>query len=493
MSEESLVNTKNFNQPVDTPVPINIPSELPNKKSSFIFSREDEDAKNVSVSAAIEVSLIIVGLLYIFLLLPRDTGGDGWARYQDLLTVINQHTLYAPESRYSLIGPSFALPLLLVGAHFGHSYDWILVYNEIVFICGLLVTYFLLKDHIDRGLLRIFFLLLIVASMFTAHLALFYGEVFTAVYVGFGVLIAGYRRLVSPGAWLVVALGVANTPASLVGLGLMLLKHILDRKRIRYVLVIAIAVFIIIIESYLRRGSFFGSGYDNDHGLKTVMPYSGLPGFSYPFFFGLLSILFSFGKGLFFFAPGLLLPIRKTLLKAQQRQLYQAYILWIFFLTGLILVYSRWWAWHGGIFWGPRFFLIASLPASLALAIRLKKRHESSLAINILTFVVLCLSTWVGINGAVYQWGAAMTMPAICTRNHYALEMLCYYTPELSTLWLPFVKHITLNPGQKLFLAFSLLVFAYLATPLTLKIVQQLRDKAKIYSKIYLNLKLWRL
>ncbi len=512
MLDENPVHTQNFSQPVkpvntpmhaDTLSDINITGEVTNTTSNESgadnISKEEENRtevrtkKSSSTSAAIETGLIIVSQLYIFLLLPRNTGGDGWVRYQDLLSVINNHTLYAPESRYSLIGPFFSLPLLLIGQHFGHSYDWILVYNQIVFICGLLITYLLLKDHIDRSLLRKFFLLLIVASMFTAHLALFYGEVFSALCVGFGVLIACYRRFISPGGWLVVALGVANTPASILGLGLMSLKCMLDRKRLRYGLVLVAAGIFMLTESYLRHGSFFGNGYNNDHGAKTVMPYSGLPGFSYPFFFGLLSILFSFGKGIFFFAPGLLLPIRKTLLKGQQSQLYQVYILWICFLSGLILVYSRWWAWQGGIFWGPRFFLIASLPASLALAVRLKHKDESSLGINILTFVVLCLSTWVGINGAVYQWGAAMSMPTICTQNHYNLEMLCYYTPELSTLWLPFVKPITLHPGQQLFMAFSLLVFAYLIMPLTLKIVQQLRNGVKFYSRIYLSPKLWRL
>lgn len=487
MLEDSLINTEQFNQTADKSTSIDTPPEALEEESSGILHR-----KNTPISAVIETSLIIVGLLYIFLLLPRDTGGDGWVRYQDLLTLINHHTLYAPESRYSLVGPFFSLPLLLIGRHFDHSYDWILVYNQIVFVCGLLATYLLLKDRIERALLRKFFLLLIVASMFTAHLALFYGEVFTAICVGFGVLIACYIRFASPGTWLIVALGVANTPASIVGLGLLLLKQMLDHKRLRYVLVIVLASTFITIESYLRRGSFFGSGYDNDHGVTTVMPYSGLPGFSYPFFFGLLSILFSFGKGLLFFAPGLLLPLRTTLINACQKQLYQVYTLWLFFLVGLILVYSRWWAWHGGIYWGPRFFLIASLPASLALAVRLQHKNESSLAVNALTFVVLCLSTWVGINGAVYQWGAAMTMPTLCTQHHYALEMLCYYTPELSTLWLPFVKHIPLTPGQKLFLAFSLLVFAYLTTPLLLRLVQQLRDRAEIYSKIYLNPKVWR-
>ncbi|GAC1358614.1 MAG: hypothetical protein NVS2B12_00920 [Ktedonobacteraceae bacterium] len=498
MLEESQVHTNKVSQSIHIVAPIEADrAALEEVEGSTLAEQGDvtstDAPRNTSISAGIETALIIIGLLCIFLFLPRDTGGDGWVRYQDLLTLLSHHTFYSPESRYSLVGPLFALPLLLVGRHFGHSYDWILVYNELVFACGLLVTYLLLKDRIDRGLLRKFFLLLIIASMFTAHLALFYGEVFTAICVGFSVLIACYVRFASPAAWFFVALGVVNTPASIVALGLMLLKRMLDAKRLRYLLVIAIAGIFIMAESYLRRGSFLASNYGNDHGVTTVMPYSGLPGFSYPFFFGLLSILFSFGKGLFFFAPGLLLPVRQILIKRQQSQLYQVYILWICFLAGLILVYSRWWAWYGGIFWGPRFFLIASLPASLALAIRLKYKNESSLAVNIFTFIVLCLSTWVGINGAVYQWGAAMTLPATCTKNHYALELLCYYTPELSTLWLPFVKIIALSLGQKLFMAFSLFVFAYLIVPLSLKIVLQLRDAAKIYSRMYLNPRLWRL
>jgi hypothetical protein len=492
MLEDSLVNTEQFHQITDESASVDPPPEAPKEEMDISLRKEHKQKKNTSISAAIETSFIIVSQLYIFLLLPRNTGGDGWIRYQDLLTVIQHHTLYAPESRYSLIGPFFSLPLLLIGRHFGHGYDWILVYNQIVFICGLLAIYLLLKDRIDRGLLRKFFLLLIIASMFTAHLALFYGEVFTAICVGFGVLIACYIRFASPGAWLIVALGVANTPATIAGLGLMMLKQMLDNKRLRYILVIVLAGIFIVIESYVRRGSFFGSGYENDHGVPTVMPYSGLPGFSYPFLFGLLSILFSFGKGLLFFAPGVLLPIRKTLVNTQQRQLYQVYTLWLFFLIGLILVYSRWWAWQGGIFWGPRFFLMASLPASLALAVRLHYKNESSLAVNLFTFVVLCLSTWVGINGAVYQWGTGITLPALCTQHNYSLEMLCYYTPEFSTLWLPFVKYIPLASGQKLFLAFSLLVFAYLTTPLVLKLFQQLREQAKIYSKIYLNPRVWR-
>src|SRR5947209_7189724 len=78
----------------------------------------------------------------------------------------------------------------------------------------------------------------------------------------------------------------------------------------------------------------------------------------------------------------------------------------------MILVYSSWWAWYGGWFWGPRFFLFASIPASFALAVRLHYRN-TTLGINLLTAIVFILSVWVGINGAIYD---SRMLEGICFR-----------------------------------------------------------------------------
>src|SRR5262249_55819704 len=142
----------------------------------------------------------------------------------------------------------------------------------------------------------------------------------------------------------------------------------------------------------IRRGNPLASNYED--------------GFSEPFLIGLLSILFSFGKGLLFFAPGLLLPLRGALAglaEGTRRLLATTHLLWVAFLGGLVLVYARWWAWYGGWFWGPRFFLIASLPACLALALRLRPARRPALLGDLATLGVLALSVWVGIDGAVYD------------------------------------------------------------------------------------------
>ncbi len=462
------------------------------------LSKESEQSSSgelyTVLQAAIETGLIIIGLMFIALLLPRQAGADGWPRYQSLVNLFSTHSLFQPKSRYSLIGPIFSAPLLLIGEKLHYPQEWTYLYNLTLFSLCLLISYFLLRNHVDRALLRKFFLVLIYGSMFAAHLTFYYGEVFTALCVGFGVFVT-FRRFTSIGGWLAVALGVANTPATLAGLGLLVLKRAFDSKRLRYVLVFVLAAGCIPMEYWLRRGSIFNNGYIGDHGVRTILPFSGLPGFSYPFFFGLLSILFSFGKGLLFYIPGLLLPIRKTLSKWPQHQkinLYQVYTLWICFVVGLILVYSHWWAWYGGTyFWGPRFFLFACIPASFALAVRLMRYKEASLGVNLLTLVVFCLSAWVSVDGAVFQ--RYVTIPRACSQYHFAMQMLCWYTPEYSALWQPFVFHLWIYMGQAIFGLFSLLVAAYIAVPLFIHLLKQIWDFAKQFCSKHMNLRLWRI
>ena len=472
---------------------------IPDSDAAGLFPEEKEPvgqperSTSSLLNATIETGLIVVGVLAIFFLLPREMKKDGMDRYQALITLLVTHKV--PDIKYSLVGPFFALPLVWIGRKLGDPVSWTLVYNQILFASSLLISYLLLKNHINRALLRKFYLLLIIASMFVAHLAFFYGEVFTALCVGFGALIV-YLRFAAPPAWLAIAVGVANTPAALGGLVLLLLKRVIDSKRLRYGLALLPAIALIGLNDWLQRGNPFNVGYANDHGYTTIMPYSGLPGFSYPFFFGILSLLFSFGKGLLFFAPGLLLPVRKTLLRRQQENqvpLYQVYTLWMAFVIGLVLVYARWWAWYGGVFWGPRFLLFASVPASFALAIRLLYYRGSSLAVNLFTLVVFVLSVWVCINGAVYQWSTSLftTMPAVCTQHNFNLEMICYYVPEFSALWLPFVHHYALDIRQELFMSYVIIAAAYLILPLCIQIVRQSGELVRKYSQLYLPLKRW--
>jgi hypothetical protein len=439
-----------------------------------------------TIQAIFETGLIVAGLFALLLLLPHQLNADGLYRFQGLSELLEQGKI--SNMRYSLVGPLFSVPFWLLGKVYQTSAWWCERFNLFLFAVSLLVMYWLLKDRVDRRLIRKFFLILLAGSMFAAHLSFYFGEVFTSLCVAIGILaiVIGYAL---PG-WIAIVLGVVNIPASIIGLVLVVARRMLENKRWRYILALVAAGGLIIAESWIRRGGPFVTGYEGIAGYRTVMPYSGLPGFSYPFFFGLLSILFSFGKGLVFFTPGLLLPVRKTLLKIQpdiKLDFFAVYILWFCFLGGLILVYAQWWAWYGGAFWGPRFFLFASIPASFALATRLQYR-SASLLLNLFTLIVLLLSFWVGIDGAVFGQKSL----GICMANNYALEVLCFYTPEFSVLWHPFVVAISLDKREILYVLFSVLVFGYLALPLCGEIVKQTLGSVNLFAKEYLYVKSWR-
>src|SRR5205807_5306345 len=65
----------------------------------------------------------------------------------------------------------------------------------------------------------------------------------------------------------------------------------------------------------------------------------------------LASILFSFGKGLLFFAPGLLL-VRAAWRKAPHQEARDFLAYSLLFLAGLVLVFSNCVEWSGGWTWG---------------------------------------------------------------------------------------------------------------------------------------------
>jgi hypothetical protein len=199
------------------------------------------------------------------------------------------------------------------------------------------------------------------ASMFPHHLRYYYGEVLSVCAVTIGLLLLLRGKVLF--ATVLLGLGTAQTPATLPALGLVLAYVSFKRRNPLYLLIFLMPLCFMALDNWFKYSSVFSSPYlsAGEKGEKTIMPYSGLPGFSYPLVFGLLSILFSFGKGLVFFAPGLLLRWKIALGEAFSIQKITLIDLCLVFLLGLILTYARWYGWYGGQFWGPRFFLFASV------------------------------------------------------------------------------------------------------------------------------------
>jgi len=360
---------------------------------------------------------------------PHQIGGDGEFRFQSLSRFLETGKL--ESARYSVVGPLLATPLWFLGKALGYTREVTVFYNVVLFVLALVLLSRELEDIASRATRRLVVILLVFASMFPNHVTTFYSEVFTSLAVTLGIFWLARDKTL--GGWAAIVLGAVNTPASVIGVAAIAARMTWRTKRLAH-LAAPIVVFLLThVESWIVRGSFFHTGYEGDAGPKTALPYSGLPGFSYPFALGLMAIFLSFGKGLIFFAPGMFFPPAA----GTSERLRWIHRTLLAFGAGLIVVYARWWAWYGGSFWGPRFFLVFSIPACIALATNLAEPRNERRApwrTLLLAFVTL-LSFWVGVNGIIFD----QTGLRICTENGWELEAFCYYVPEMSVLWHPLV------------------------------------------------------
>ena len=412
--------------------------------------------ESTALQRNVEIALILLGVVLLVTCLPHVIYDDGEIRFQMLSALLERGEV--SKYFYSFVGPLFSAPLWYLGRAAGTSEWWCARFNVLVFGLAILALHRLMRGVLDSKTANRFLLLLIAASMFPFHVTTYYAEVFTACLVAVGLAAAIFRS--KNWGWALIVVGVLNTPAALGGLGVLCLIQSLRTKRWRYLGLVVLALALNFGENWLRRGSFFADGRGEYSVARTVMPYSGMPGFSYPMFFGVLSILFSFGRGLVFFSPGLFLSARQSLAEAGP-SVRRYYELGIAFVVGLILMYSKWYAWYGGVFWGPRFFLFASVPAALVLALRLGDRG-GSVGARVVTAGALLLSSWVAIDGAAFGTNNLQ----ICTEGGYRYEHLCWYAPEFSALWRPFVAPSPVSDGKWAFAGYCVLVHIYVAAPL---------------------------
>jgi hypothetical protein len=83
----------------------------------------------------------------------------------------------------------------------------------------------------------------------------------------------------------------------------------------------------------------------------------------------------------------------------------------------------------------------------------------------------------VGISGAVYGDDALF---GPCVEQNFQYETpLCYYTPEFSVLWHPFVVPTPVSQGQLIYLGYSVVVGAYLLVPFLYTLGRQMVSTAR--------------
>lgn len=410
-------------------------------------------------SNVFEWILLITGWLILLATLHPGIGSDGAIRYQALIQLYEYGS--TPNIKYSLIQPILSVPFIWVADIFSITRLVTAYFNFTAFVIGTLIIYHSMKVVVGYSIARYFLIILTATSMVPHHLQHYFGEVLTGLLLWYG-FISYFRNPVI--SVMAISIAIINSPALIPALVVTALIRFIRKKYDWLILVmVLVTVMGFLLEVFLKYGSLTNNPYFSagETGYRTILPYSGLPGFSYPLFFGVISILFSFGKGLVFYIPGIFLIMSDNVRK-EIKHIDLPWDIALIFMLVSILTYGMWWSWYGGNFWGPRFFLFLCFPASLFLAILINNMtvYKNNFLFLMISFVLL-LSIWVGIDG--YLYGQA-NMDA-CWGNNYALEFLCWYVPEFSALWRPFVEGFRVHEAyqnQLLFVVWQVFIFIVL-------------------------------
>jgi hypothetical protein len=375
------------------------------------------------------VLVIVTVLIHLAVAMPL-VGGDGHIRYEMVMQLADGK--FDSLAKFSMVQPLLTLAYGGILSIFGGDlFAAASYFNMTVFFAGLVVMYARIYHLFGHNTANLFAILAVGFGMYPHYVAHFYGEVLTSVLLMLCLLF--YRHKVIFYGCLVI--GILNTPAMMPAAGLALLALAWVERSWHPLAAIALIAGLFMAEQQLKYGGPLSSpyGWDGERGLQTVLPYSGLPGFSYPLLFGLLSLVFAFGKSVFLFIPTLFFLWREkltTLLSVPPRYL----AIMALFVVAVTVTYAKWWAWYGGFSWGARFFLFLVLPMALVAA-RGLERPMKGWKDRVGAIAIVVSAGWVGLNGLV--WGN-LDLGA-CLENDYAFEALCWYAPEFSPLFRPFV------------------------------------------------------
>jgi len=171
-------------------------------------------------------------------------------------------------------------------------------------------------------------------------------------------------------AAIVLAFGAANNYLLVPVMGVFFLFFLFQKGGIKDVLKIetlkdlrlwglilfgTMAVAEILWYNNVRFGSYFRSAYQYYELQPNIVYSERTPGFSYPLIAGLYGFLFSPMRSIFLFSPPLLGALIVWPRFIRERRRPAIFILSITLV--FLLIYSKWFGWHGGYAWGPRYLV----------------------------------------------------------------------------------------------------------------------------------------
>lgn len=395
-----------------------------------------------------EIFLLFAGVIFYLFLFQHTIGGDGWVRYLSIMNLMTKG-VFAPML-YSYVGPLFSSPLILLGYLYKEPHWWLARFNTFVlfFTCWQIARAF--SQTWNAKTTRHFILLMFCATMFPKHVTDYYAEVFSACMAALAIIFFLKNRF-ALGAFY-ICISVWNTPGTSIAASLVLSYFFYRELKIRYLLVIGLLAGGLMLENFLKYQELFPKAYLTAVGDKSyLLPYSGGPGFTYPLFFGVLSVIFSYGKGLLFYMPPLVALFSRYTWK--KPNLNRDFILvGTIYLVGLILLFSRWFGWSGDWFWGPRFYLFASILSCFV--VTQIWNADASYKVRFIVFFATIFAIWAGLQGVMY----GQDFLEDCYRRPIGVDFMCHYVPEFSPLWRPFIVQPTIVGRRVPYLIYFVLV-----------------------------------
>ncbi|MDO8392664.1 MAG: hypothetical protein Q7V57_19485 [Actinomycetota bacterium] len=404
----------------------------------------------------ITTTLVVVAAAAFMTRMPTHASYDDDTRRQAVLALVDGHW---STMKYSMVMPLLAVVPYRLAQTVGQGDVLLRDFNLFVWVAwSLLVGWRLSLLRGARFAAAV--VTLSSVSMLAAYITTFNAEALSLMMMSAGLLLLvdeGGRGTRVAGVVL-TALGAAVVPVQVVGIAVVGAVRLV-RRRDGWVFAAAVlAVTAGVIDVAITQHQFGFTKYSIEGTTFEVLPWGSVQNFGYPFVFGLLAILFSFGRGLVWYMPSLFLHDERRHDPVDE---------WRRVLTILVLVmvpiYAKWWSWYGGVSFGPRFFLLGVVPAAVALCDRL--RTPSSLRAWAIGVAVTAFTGWIAIAGAVYS----VTPQAMqrCTADEYRLEVLCWHTPEYSSLWAPLWAGDSLGPARVLFIVGVCAVVAAVVAGLT--------------------------
>jgi hypothetical protein len=365
-----------------------------------------------------------------FLLLPQRVQGDDSVR-RVMITQLADGI--KPETKYSFIQPVVSLPVFWVLDHLRFGI-YALTLLPILWMSLWALTVWTVLTNSRSPAFAHHVVVLTVSSLAGAYLIGFSSDVFTALAMSGGVIVGllGRSRGARITAWGVFILGAANTPAMFPATAFLAAYLVARRREIRYALLPAGVFMLMVIEATTVSGRLAWTRYSDEveHGSVELLPWGDVHGFGWPLWSGLLALLFSFGRGLVFYIPTMWNGVSRP----SERTSTPEYALW-FVVLALLPIYATWWAWFGGVSFGPRFFTIAVVPAAMATA-SLATRPDRSVLRSVVAAASVLMSLWVAVAGVVFGVTAA-AFDWCASGGGFNNFAMCLYTPEYSSLWAP--------------------------------------------------------